>query len=52
MGMNDNPTRGALAMLAAMTTFLNPRRDRTELIAYLLGGAVVPAGLLIYLVSN
>jgi len=39
-------------MLAAMTAFLNPRRDRTELIAYLLGGAVVPAGLLIYLVSN
>jgi hypothetical protein len=46
------PTRGALAMLAAITAFLNLRRDRTQLIAYLLGGAVVPAGLLIYVVSN
>lgn len=46
------PTRGALAMLAAMTAFLNLRRDRTEVIAYVLGGALVPAGLLIYLVSN
>ncbi|HEV1994855.1 MAG TPA: hypothetical protein VGR03_11020 [Candidatus Acidoferrum sp.] len=46
------PTRGALAMLAATTAFLNLRRDRTELIAYVLGGAMVPAGLLIYLVSN
>ncbi len=46
------PTRGALAMLAAMTAFLNLRRDRTEVIAYVLGGALVPAGLLIYLVSK
>jgi hypothetical protein len=46
------PTRGALAMLVAITAFLNLRRDRTQLIAYLLGGAVVPAGLLIYVVSN
>jgi hypothetical protein len=52
MGMNDNPTRGALATLAAMTAILNPRPDRTEVIAYVLGGAVVPAVLLIYLVSN
>ena len=46
------PTRGALAMLAGATAFLNVRRYRTELIAYVLGGAIVPAGLLAYLVGQ
>lgn len=44
------PTRGALAMIAAATAFLNLRRQRAELIVYLLGGALVPLGLVAYLV--
>jgi 4-amino-4-deoxy-L-arabinose transferase-like glycosyltransferase len=44
------PTCGALAMLAAVTAFMNSRRHRVELIAYGLGCALVPAGLLAYLI--
>jgi hypothetical protein len=44
------PHRGALAMLAALTAFLNLRRHRAVLIAYVFGCALVPAGLLAYLV--
>ena len=46
------PNRGALAMLAAMTAFLNLRRHRVELIVYVLGCALVPAGLLAYLAGH
>ena len=46
------PHRGALAMLAAVTAFLNLRRHRAELIAYVLGCALVPAGLLAYLAGH
>jgi hypothetical protein len=43
-------TRGALAMIAAATAFLNLRRQRAELIVYLIGGVLVPLGLVAYLV--
>src|SRR5580658_6597484 len=46
------PTRGALAMLAGATAFLNLRRYRAALIAFVLGGAIVPVGLLAYLVEQ
>jgi hypothetical protein len=45
-------TRGALAMLAAVTAFLDLRRQRAELIAYVLGGALVSVGLLAYVVLH
>ena len=44
------PHRGALAMLAAVTAFLNLRRRHPELIVYVLGCALVPAGLLAYVI--
>jgi hypothetical protein len=46
------PTRGALASLAGLTAYLNLRQYRAELIAYVLGGTIVPAGLLAYLVGQ
>jgi hypothetical protein len=46
------PTRGALATLAALTAFLSLRRDRAETIAYVLGVALVPAAILVYLALN
>jgi hypothetical protein len=46
------PTRGALAMIAAATAFLNPRRQRTKLFIYLVGSALVPLALLAYLISD
>ena len=46
------PHRGALVMLAAVTAFLNLRRHRAELIVYVLGCALVPAGLLAYVVGH
>jgi hypothetical protein len=45
--MTVTPHRGVLAMLAAMTAFLQ-RRQRTELITYVLGCGLAPAGLLAY----
>jgi hypothetical protein len=44
------PHRGALVMLAAVPAFLNLRRHRAELITYMLGCALVPIGLLAYVV--
>jgi Dolichyl-phosphate-mannose-protein mannosyltransferase len=44
------PTRGALAMIAAATPFLSLRRQWRELTVYLLGGALVPLGLIAYVV--
>src|SRR5262249_43766117 len=44
------PHRGVLVMLAAMTAFLNVRRHRAELIVYVLGCALVPVGLLAYVI--
>jgi hypothetical protein len=44
------PTGGALVVLAALTAFMNPRQHRVELMAYCLGVAIVPAGLLVYMV--
>src|SRR5262249_17115440 len=46
------PTRGALATLAALTAFLNLRRNRAGSIAYVLAVMLVPAGLLVYLALN
>ena len=46
------PHRGALAMLAAATAFLNLRRPRTELIAYLFACALVPAAMLAYVIGH
>ncbi len=46
------PTRGALAVLAGVTAFLNLRRYRAEPIAYVVAGAVVPACLLAYVVQQ
>jgi len=45
------PTRGAYAMLAAAPAFLIGGR-RSEAIAYLAGAAVVPIGLVVYLLAN
>jgi hypothetical protein len=45
------PTRGALAMLVAVTAFLN-LRHKAELIAYVLASALVPAGLLAYVAAH
>jgi hypothetical protein len=44
------PTRGALVMLAALTALLDLRRNRPQLIAYVLGGALAPVGLSAYLI--
>jgi hypothetical protein len=46
------PHRGALAMLAALASFLNLRRPRAQLIVYVLGCALVPAGLLAYVLGH
>lgn len=46
------PTRGTLAVLAALTAFLNIRQSRHALVAYLLGVALVPAALIAYLAAN
>jgi hypothetical protein len=43
------PTCGALAMLAALTAFFPLRRHCAALIAYVLAGASVPIGLVLYL---
>jgi hypothetical protein len=47
-----NPHRGALAALAAVTAFLNLRRHPAQLIAYGLGCALAPAGVLAYLIGQ
>jgi hypothetical protein len=52
MAVMVTPHRGALAMLAAVTAFLNLRRHRAELIAYVVGCTLVPAGLLAYVVGH
>ena len=46
------PTRGALAVLAATTAILNLRQKRLEFIVYVLGVALVPAGLVAYLAET
>ena len=46
------PHRGALAALAAATAFVNLRRHRAQLIAYVLGCTLVPAGLLAYVIAQ
>jgi hypothetical protein len=46
------PTRGAFAMLAAVTAFLDLRRYRAELVVYVLGCALVPTGLLVYVATQ
>jgi hypothetical protein len=45
-------TRGALAMLAAVTSFVGSRRQRTKLIAYVLGSALIPICLLAYVIGQ
>ena len=45
------PHRGALAMLAAMAAFVNPRH-RAGLMAYVFGCAIAPASLLAYVVGH
>ncbi len=46
------PHRGGLAILAGLITFFNLRRYRAELIVYVVACAVVPAGLLAYVVGH
>jgi hypothetical protein len=45
-------TQGALVMVAALFAFVQPRQRPAELLAYLLGCALVPVGLLAYLVES
>jgi hypothetical protein len=46
------PTRGLLTTLAVLTAFLNLRQNRAGLIAYVLGVALVPTVLIVYLALN
>jgi hypothetical protein len=46
------PTRGALAMLAAATSFVDSRRQQSKLIAYVLGSVLIPICLLAYVIWN
>jgi hypothetical protein len=46
------PTRGAFAMMAALLAFLRPRQSPIGLIVYLIGCALVPLGLLFFVVST
>jgi hypothetical protein len=46
------PTRGALAMLAAATAFVGSRCQRTSLIAFALGSALLPICLLMYVIGQ
>jgi hypothetical protein len=46
------PTRGALAMLATLTAFVNPRRGRTELFIYVLGCGLVPVALIAFVAGQ
>ena len=46
------PTRGALAMLAALAAFFDLRRDRVALVLYIAGSILVPACLIAYLVRQ
>jgi len=46
------PTRGALAMLAALAAFMDLRRFRPNLIAYVLGSILVPMCLLAYVIEH
>jgi hypothetical protein len=46
------PHRGALVMLAGATAFLNLRRYRLELTAYVLGSALIPISLIAYLIAQ
>jgi hypothetical protein len=46
------PTRGALAMLAAAISFVGSRHQRTWLISYALGSALIPICLLAYVIGQ
>jgi hypothetical protein len=46
------PTRGAFVMTAALLAFFHPRQRPTELIAYLIGCALAPVGILSYIVMT
>ena len=46
------PTRGALAMLAGATSFVDSRRQRIKLIVYVLGSALIPICLLMYVIAQ
>ena len=46
------PHAGALIMLAALTAFLNLRRNRGQFVAYLFGCALAPAAVLAYLLEQ
>ena len=46
------PTQGALTMLAAATSFVESYRQRTKLIAYVLGSALIPICLLAYVIAQ
>jgi hypothetical protein len=46
------PTRGAFAMIAASLAFLHPRQRPTESMVYLVGCALVPLGIVSYLVMT
>jgi hypothetical protein len=46
------PTRGALAMLAAATSFVGSRHQRAKLIVYALGSALIPICILAYVIAQ
>jgi hypothetical protein len=46
------PSRGGLAMLAGATSFVGSCRQRTNLIRYLLGSALIPLCVLAYLIEQ
>src|SRR5262249_8885535 len=46
------PTRGALSMLAAATSFVGSYHQKTKLIAYVSGSAFIPICLLAYVVAQ
>jgi Dolichyl-phosphate-mannose-protein mannosyltransferase len=46
------PTQGALSLLAAATSFVESYRQRAKLIAYVLGGALIPICLLAYVIEQ
>jgi hypothetical protein len=45
------PTQGMLVMLAGATAFVNLRRYRADLVAYVLGSALIPTCLLAYVIK-
>ncbi|MDR3518117.1 MAG: hypothetical protein P4M00_20140 [Azospirillaceae bacterium] len=45
-------TVGALTMLAGIAAFINIRRYRTEIVAYIAGSLTIPGAMLLYVIAN